>query len=389
LNNTEKLLIEILSAFVNGRAPKITTEYDAKKLYDLAKAQSVSGIVGYMLHKYGIEDIISGDKRFALTFNKIVTQLVRSEVYACKLLKKLSREQIPHIIFKGLVVKDCYPVPELRTYGDVDLIIRKEHIEKTHKLMCNSGYEWKLMDGGEVYSYRKGTEHYEIHTTLNSEKTKLSESMKNFWSFVKLREGFTYEFENEFHLCYLISHIEKHVYGSGAGVRMYLDIALFLNKYKDSLDFDKVREILRECQLEKFYDTVLYLCVRWFASNVKPVNEPDEKLYEEFCRYTLKGGVFGQQNKENNTHNEVRRAIGKQSKFLLILSHIFPPYREVRRMYPFFNGKPYLLPVGWVVHFFKASKRSGFKNIRTIASADMQKAKNENELLEKIGSKRY
>ncbi|MDO4419093.1 MAG: hypothetical protein Q4B92_01900 [Ruminococcus sp.] len=47
-----------------------------------------------------------------------------------------------------------------------------------------------------------------------------------------------------------------------------------------------------------------------------------------------------------------------------------------------------MLPVGWVVHFFKAAKRSGIKNLRQIAAADVTKAKNEKNFLEKIGSKR-
>ncbi len=391
MDNTEKLLVELLSAFVNERKPEITTEYDAKKLYELAKKQSVTGIVCYVLQKYGREDVLSGDSRLAGAFDKTISQFIRKEVYAQKLLENLSTSQIPHIIFKGIVVKNCYPVAELRTYGDIDIIIRKEDREKSHRLMLDTGYKWMLMDGGDVYSYKKSGEHYELHTTLNSEKTKLSENMSNFWSFTKLKEGCTYEFENEFHLCYLISHIEKHLYGSGAGIRMYLDIALFLKKYKDSLSFAKVREILKECELDRFFDTVLELCVRWFESDIKPQRVLDEELYEELCRFTFRGGVFGRQDKKNCNENEVRQAIGKKGKAgkaTLIISHIFPPYREVRRIYPFFNGKPYLLPIGWVVHFFKAAKRSGVKNLKQIAAADVTKAQNEKDFLEQIGSRR-
>ena len=152
-----------------------------------------------------------------------------------------------------------------------------------------------------------------------------------------------------------------------------------------------MREILKECELEVFFDTVLELCVRWFEGDIKPHKTLDEDLYEELCRFTFRGGVFGRQDKKNCSENEVRQAIGKKGKshkFAVILTHIFPPYREVRRIYPFFNGKPYLLPVGWVVHFFKAAKRSGIKNLRQIAAADVTKAKNEKNILEQIGSKR-
>ncbi|MBR3988467.1 MAG: nucleotidyltransferase family protein [Clostridia bacterium] len=391
MNNTEKLLIEILSAFVNGKSPAITTEYDASELYELAKAQSVLGITGYILNKYDQKEILSAEKRLADVFDKTVIQLVRIEFSANRILKLLNSEGIKHIIFKGLVVKECYPVPELRTFGDVDIIIREEDREKIHNLMCRLGFRYQIMDGGEVCSYIKGAEHYEFHTTLNSEKIRLSDNLADFWNYTRQKDGLTFEFTEEFHLCYLISHIEKHVYGTGAGVRMYLDIALFLNRYKDKLDLNRIRELLKECELEEFLDSVLYLCQQWFGTDVKPIRSMSRAVYHEFCRYTFKGGVFGLMNKDDVAQNEVRQAIrskGKLGKLFVILSHIFPSYRELKRMYPFFNGKPYLLPAGWVVHFFKAFKRSGLKNIRTIASVNMQKARNEKELLEKIGSKR-
>lgn len=390
MNNTEILLIEILSAFVNGREPVISTEYDATELYDLAKAHSVHGIVGYMFSKYGVKAYLV-DKRFADIYDKIITQLIRKEFYAQNVLESLNKAEIPHILFKGLVVKNCYPVPELRTFGDIDIIIPENCREKAHKLMCGAGYCGKLMDGGDVYSYKKGAENYEFHTSLNAEKTRLSESMSNFWQYAVCKNGFTYEFEDEFHLSYLISHIEKHFYGSGAGVRMYLDIALFLKSHRETLNLAKVREILRECELEKFFDSALLICNKWFETDITPAQDFSSDFYSELCRYILRGGVFGLQNKELINENQVRQAIsqkGKAGKVTLLLSHIFPPYIEVKRLYPFFNGKPYLLPLSWVVHFIKASKRSGLKNIKQIIKADSQKAKSKKEFFDSAGSKR-
>lgn len=387
MNNTEKQLIEILSAFVNRREPEIKMSCDLTELYELSAKQQVAGIVGYMLTTYNK----TKDERFKNIFYNTVSYLVRKETCAQNLLEKFNEEKVPHIIFKGLVIKDSYPVPELRTYGDIDIIIPDTFRKKSHKLMIDMGYKWELMDNGDVYAYQKGIEYYELHTTLNSSRLKLSNYMSNFWDHTVERKGFTREFEHEFHFCYLISHIEKHVYGSGAGVRMYLDIALFLKKYGKELNFEKIREILRECELEKFFDSLLFICSRWFQCEFKPREDMKEEVYNEYCRYTFKGGVFGLQEKESCSENEVRQSInrkGKASKFSVIMHHLFPPYKEVRRMYPFFNGKPYLLPAGWVVHFIKASRRSGLKHIKMIASVDVSAAQNDKELLDNIGSRR-
>lgn len=389
MTNTEKLLIEILRAFVNDRKPVIETEYNAEALYELAKSQSITGIVSYVLHKYGREDILIGDKRLSDAYDKTVAQLIRKDVETQMLFGRLTAADIPHITFKGMVIKDCYPVPELRTFGDIDVIIKEEDRKKSHELMLAEGFKGEAMDGGVVYGYKRGKEFYELHSTMNSERTKLSDFMADYWSRTNLRSGLTYEFEKNFHFAYLISHIEKHVNCSNAGVRLYLDIALFLKKYRDELDLEKVRGILKDCKLEKFYDTVLYLCYRWFGTEKLYEQELSDELYEEFCRFTLRGGTFGVQNA--GADSEVRRAMsnsGEVSKVSLIIRHVFPPYREVRRMYPFFDGKPYLLPLSWVIHPFAAAKRSGLKNLKRVANADINEAKNEKELLRQVGSER-
>lgn len=391
MNNTEKTIIEILSAFVNEREPRLTEQCDAQALYELARAQSVAGIVSYVLYKYDRRDIISGDSRLSTAYDKTITQLIRKDFEAQRIFGMLSKAEIPHISFKGLVVKECYPVPELRTFGDVDIIIRREDRAKSHDMMVRNGYKPEAMDGGVVYAYKKDKEFYEFHTTLNSERTKLSEYMSDYWSCAKVKEGFTYEFDKDFHLSYLISHIEKHVNCSSAGVRLYLDIALYIKKYREQLDLDRVRNILKECKLERFYDTVLYLCYRWFETEKLFKEELTDEQFESFCLFTLRGGTFGNIQKSQGADSEIRRSMnskGKISKTRIILAHIFPYYREVRRMYPFFDGKPYLLPFGWVVHWFKAAKRSGLKNIKRVANADVTEAQAEKKLLEQIGSSR-
>lgn len=391
MNNTETALIEILSAFANEREPKLSDGLDAKALYELAKAQSVTGIVSFVLHKYQRKDLLYADKRLNSAYDKTIAQFIRKDFETQQIFAMFNRENVPHITFKGLAVKECYPVPELRTFGDVDIIIRKEDRAKTHKLMRSIGYSSEAMDGGAVYGYKKGKEFYEIHTTLNSERTKLSEYMSDYWSRAKVKFGCTYEFDREFHLSYLISHIEKHVNCSSAGVRLYLDIALFIKKYRTLLDLDMVRKTLRDCKLEKFYDTVLFLCYKWFETEKLFEEGLSDEQYNDFCLFTLRGGTFGNCQKTEGADSEIRRAMdskGKISKTKLIIHHIFPHYREIRRMHSCIDGKPYLLPVGWVLHWFTAAKRSGLKNIKRVVKADVSEAKNEKEMLKQIGSSR-
>ena len=66
---------------------------------------------------------------------------------------------------KGYYLRKLYPVPELRTFGDIDMLIHREDRQKVHELMLSLGYSVK-QNWEPTYSYIKGAEYYEIHTNL-------------------------------------------------------------------------------------------------------------------------------------------------------------------------------------------------------------------------------
>lgn len=54
---------------------------------------------------------------------------------------QMQQEHIDHILFKGYVIKDYYPIPELRSYGGIDFVIRLEDREKSHQLMLSQVFQ--------------------------------------------------------------------------------------------------------------------------------------------------------------------------------------------------------------------------------------------------------
>lgn len=48
-----------------------------------------------------------------------------------RLVSILSAEKTPHLLVKGAVLRFIYPVPELRTSGDTDVVIDPSDYEKT------------------------------------------------------------------------------------------------------------------------------------------------------------------------------------------------------------------------------------------------------------------
>ncbi len=393
MNNTEKFLIDVLRCFATGTQTKFNTGgVDKEELFVLSKKHSVAGIISYILERYDVFDGDSIKGKFAREYEYTLMQMLSRESSAQKLCDKFTEMGIPHILFKGTTVSEAYPVKVLRAFGDVDIIVHKEHISAIRDFMIGEGFEYSLTDEGVVSVFKRGREKYEIHTALNEPIAKKSAFFSDVWGNAEVKQGQTYVFNQNFQLCYLICHLEKHVYGSGSGVKMYLDITLYLKKYADSIDIDFVRENLTKCGLSQFFETVLYICNRWFdleiPSWVKPL---EEGLYEQMCEFIFSGGVFGVQGKEDIMNDDLRREMTSGKKFAkirFIMSRIFPTAHELYRMFPRFQGKPLLLPCAWFCHVCKVIRKGKLSNVKEIMHTDADRAYEKKEFLDRIGSRR-
>ncbi|MBQ7999943.1 MAG: nucleotidyltransferase family protein [Ruminococcus sp.] len=393
MNITEKFLIDVLRCFVTGTDIELNTDgVDAEELLALSKQHSVAGAVAGILERGGLfagEDI---EARFAKEYERTLMQMLSRESSAQKFCDTLTKMGIPHIIFKGMTVSEVYPVAALRAYGDVDIIVRQEQVEPIRKYMIGSGFDYTLTDEGVVSAFKRGRERYEVHTALNVSNVKNTEYFSQIWENTVPRQGETRVFNDNFHLCYLICHLEKHVYGSGAGVRMYMDIALYIKNKADSLSMEFVRDTLEQCGLAQFFNTVLYMCNRWFGLEVPSWVEPlDDDTYTQMCDFIMSGGVFGEQGEKARMRDDLRRelASGKKGvRFRFLLSRAFPTASELQRMFPRFQGKPLLVPVAWLCHVGSVIRKGKMSNIKTIMTADTDNAEEKKAFLDRIGSRR-
>lgn len=391
LNKTEKLLIDLLAYFAGNNSVKIDTEdVDGEKLLDLAKKHGVAGIVGYVVNKQGIFENEDIKKKLTNEYDRTIMKMSGKEYGAERLCDVFSENDIPHILYKGTTVGECYPIRELRTFGDVDMLIHDSDKDKVCRLMRSLGYDYRIEDGGVVNSFSKGQEKYEIHTALNIPDSEAN-CFKNPWDNTTIRSRETRVFEHNFHLSFLISHIEKHLRGSGAGLRMYLDIALYIKAHSDETDLEKVRERLAECGLDRILETVLYVCKEWFGSEIPEwVNALDDEVYKQFCDFTLSGGVFGNQSTDENIRTALRNELSngrKGAKLRLLFAKIFPPRTELMRIYPPSDEKEFSAVSAWFRHTGDVIKNKKLSRIKEIASVDMASAEGKKEFLSSLGCK--
>ncbi len=52
-----------------------------------------------------------------------------------RILQRFQNEQIDILVLKGLVIRDLYPIPTLRTMSDADIVVIEENLEASKSFM--------------------------------------------------------------------------------------------------------------------------------------------------------------------------------------------------------------------------------------------------------------
>ena len=368
-------LLAILRAFVQEKSLTLLEveqmEQNLPEVIQLAKIHGVLGIWAYKIREYYHIHSVSSPEDQELSdtaeqvFSRTVQNAVKRELLYQGLSRALSEAGVDHLPFKGIVVKEFYPVPELRTYGDVDMVIRTEDRDRCHALMQELGYR-SPVDFEPVYTYRKDGELYEIHTGIMSvnftDRADYIGYFRNLWNNASLPENHVWAFSPEFHFVYLLSHIAKHIYGSGAGIRMYLDLAFYIKCLGSTMDWNMVQSGLRKIGLEQFFHLTLQNLHWWFGISLPiPVQKVEKSILEAFFDFTMEAGTFGYEGR--NSGEQLVRQQGRKDETGLrikaLCSTYFPPAKKIQCRYTYLQKHSWLLPVAWIDRFFRNLRHIG------------------------------
>lgn len=387
-----KYLLHLLGAYLKKEAPETCPDADWKKLLDLAGIHGVVGILGYMTMQYPI----CPDPQIAATLRNFCKSTVaiftRRGVQAQLLVQTLEQAGIDHILMKGFVLRDFYPVPELRTYNDIDLVIRPEGRQECDRLMLDQGF-LRHTDWEPVFSYVRGDLLFEIHTDIMeidvSDKADYRSYFQNMWEHARQEDAHSYRFTPEFHFLYLLTHIAKHVHGAGAGIRMYLDIAAFIRHYGNGLDWAWIREQLTQLKLDTFAATALQAVENWFGIPCPMEYTPIfPEVLEQFTLFTMEAGTFGHQNRDaalaQLKHADPEVSGNKLRQFM---KEAFPKAATIQSRYTYLQKQPWLLPAAWVHRLIKNRQKLGShtRKMQGILRSDDAEIRQLHRLMEDIG----
>lgn len=391
--NIESLyLLNVLKSFLHNAPPgPFSGSWPA--LIQLANIHSVTGILGYMVMSYPDES----NAQVAPLMRKQCLQSIgifsqRAEKMKA-LIQKMNEQEIDHLLFKGYVLKDYYPVPELRSYGDIDFLIRLDDRQKSDALMMQNGFERKT-DWEPVFSYLKEWEYYEIHTDVMevdvSDKADYKEYFSHTWERAKRADGHTWMLSPEDHLLYLLTHIAKHISSSGAGIRMYMDIAVFLQHFGNDLNWNYLQAELEKLCFTDFVNMVLAVVHEYFdVASPIPLKQIDKQALNDFMEFTMAGGIFGHVGRDSGLVYLKKQDRNEEnvSRAKTLMNRLFPSAKSIESRYTYLQGKRWLLPAAWVHRFFRTKNTWGrhAKEARSIMNTDTEEVLKLKRIYKEIG----
>ena len=369
------------------------------ELLHLCRIHSLQPILYYMF----LDNVDPLREHFPDLAQKMQSQYIASVYYSLQqdagteeMADCFSRSGIPIVFFKGALLRTFYPEPQLRTMGDVDCLVALKDRDRAHKLMLDSGYECSS-DKGDVWVYKKGWNVVEMHTRIAQNPFSNGFDYKEFFSDAMEhteKNGKLICLEREYHFCFLIYHIAKHLYSTGAGIRMILDIAVFLKHYENEFDWDLAGELLRETGLSRTAGAVFQLCGRWFGMEIPWQDKVGEDVLGQLEAYIIDGGTFGFE-----THDvgdiylrkgcEKDPAGGKyRMKFRILWRYLFPSADNMVQIMPGVERWRWLLPAAWVKRWWLGAfcrRKHSLHTVRSMFKDDDGRGRTEQHMLEDLG----
>lgn len=345
MTDYQDYFLHLLACFLNGEPPqRADANMDWTQLFKLADLHELGGIIGFVVQQLPDDALPPGALLSALRqrLGYAVQHAAEKEKVSEALTALLTANGIDHLFVKWTYVRQFYAVPELRTSGDIDVIVRSEMFDKVKALLKREAMSVAEADAHTLKLILEDVE-VEIHRTADVKNNYFNDIFS-----LCTAQGCTYELPHEEHLFYVFCHLAKHLAYRGAGVRMLMDMDVLIRAQND-FSAPVFLEKCRTVGLEKTAMAMFTLLHIWFHTPL-PVYCQDEAfdaVYSRLKTVFIEGGAFGY------AINAVpMKYVAQGNRFHALLKMAFPGKNYLQLAYPYCQHKPVLLPFACMHRLF-------------------------------------
>ena len=322
----QKIFFDFLR-FCIGSAKEIPgslKKVDWKELYAIAKKQALLGVLFHGIQR--LPKVLAPDQKLLMQW-MVMAEMIRKQNIklfqdSVKVCKNFENKGFANCILKGQGNALLYPDPYMRTPGDIDIYLsggRRKIMKYVDQVCPNQVMRYHHVD----FPVMKTA--IEVHFTPSYMFCPIHNRRMQKWfeevmgeqcnHRVSLPDGYgeIHVPHVSFNVIYILSHLYRHIFTEGIGLRQLLDYYFVLLKWHTDLtnltdsnnslpqmtqintDLDALRHELKYLGLWKFAGAVMYVLHEVFGLSedrmIAPMNEKEGKfLLDEIMR----GGNFGQ-----------------------------------------------------------------------------------------------
>lgn len=349
---------------------------DLQQLYSLLCRGKVQGIVYRTAYNLLFDENTNSQLFDVWKKNVIqngVAQLAATQEIG-HVLTSAEKIGLSPVLFKGLVLASLYPEPSMRFTSDADLFIPHKQRSAMEELLLSLGYTMIVTaskDHVPVYCINNNNRclSIELHDCLWEDYTGLqadileSLDLANSNSLITISPfGFPIcTLGHTEHLIYQLFHIAKHFSFEGMRLRFLTDITLFINAYKNEIDFPRFWEAMNMLGYTLFCCSILKICSTYLGLD-KTVILPEYKdilISDELIDDILLAGKITKFQTENWASTDMlanyfmhnsKASSGTKRKFEIF----FPMPSDLKDKFSYARKYPFLLPIAWIHRFFSA-----------------------------------
>ena len=316
-----RLFFSLLRSALWGTASQETvTAQQFPRLMDLAKTQTVSGLMFDVL-----KDIRVQDER------QIKTIVHKAYFHAEKIRKRneamdkelawfaaqIEEHGLNCIVVKGQTIARLYPKPETRCSGDIDFLIpatqkgegaqkTQIELEKIAQIFPDAKIPEKLLE--KECAFRHDGKLYELHARLTDfgckKHARLWEGqIEKDWLhpyYVKVGDLKIRTLSPTMNAAYIFVHLFFHLIREGVSLRQFCDWAMFLHAYRDEIDRQQLTDFMQDMDMSQAYKAMGCILVDELGlpEDEFPMRltEADRRWKMKILRDVFRGGSFGKQN---------------------------------------------------------------------------------------------
>jgi hypothetical protein len=291
LSNENRLLLSCLQT----KSSKVSLDQIKNLLYlplnwdDIFESAIKHGVAPLLytnIRRLNNDHIVDQDvmDRFKKTY--LITAAINMRIYAelRKILEALKGKGIDVIVLKGaFLAETVYGDIGLRSMGDIDLLVKKEDLSRTDKIMTHLGYvastshrsrEWYAENHHHLppyYQSENGVK-VEIHWHIVKPSKPYHEKMiERFWKrarAIKLANTQALVLSPEDLLLHLCLHSLSHGFTPKLLLRQLSDISQSLKHYEKEFNWIQFQEEANEYQLTRLIHSTFYLIKQVLGNNV-------------------------------------------------------------------------------------------------------------------------